>query len=208
MGLNGISESSFDSPFDYARLFGERCCEMIKATDGYCFILFTSYRMLSWTADYLHSKITNPLFIQGEYQRSELLHQYMQSKRGVLLGTSSFWEGIDVKGDQLRCVIIDKLPFKSPGDPVYKKRLQLVNSQGGNAFMDVQVPEATISLRQGVGRLIRDANDRGIVVLCDNRLNTKSYGRAMIDSLPPMPLSRNIDEIRSFAAGAFSRNNR
>ena len=226
MGLNGIKESSFDSPFDYqkqallyvpddlpdpsdrdyAGLFGKRCCEMIKATDGYCFILFTSYRMLSWTADYLHSKITNPLFIQGEYQRSELLHQYMKSTSGVLLGTSSFWEGIDVKGDQLRCVIIDKLPFKSPGDPVYKRRLQLVNSRGGNAFMDVQVPEATISLRQGVGRLIRDVNDRGIVVLCDNRLNTKSYGKAMIESLPPMPISRDIDEVRVFAEAAFKQN--
>jgi ATP-dependent DNA helicase DinG len=225
MGLSGISESSFDSPFDYekqallylpddlpdpsdreyARLFGECCCEMIKATDGYCFILFTSYRMLSWTADYLRSKVTNPLFIQGEYQRSELLHQYMKSKRGILLGTSSFWEGVDVKGDQLRCVIIDKLPFKSPGDPVYKKRLQLVNSQGGNAFMDVQIPEATISLRQGVGRLIRDAKDRGIVVLCDNRLNSKSYGKAMLESLPQMPVSSDINEVRLFAADAFSQ---
>ncbi len=227
MGLSGIGESSFDSPFDYEkqallyvpydlpdptdrdypRLFGERCCEMIKVTDGYCFILFTSYRMLRWTADYLQSKITNPLFIQGEYQRSELLNRYLQSKQGVLLGTSSFWEGVDVKGDQLRCVIIDKLPFKSPGDPVYKKRLQLVNSRGGNAFMDVQIPEATISLRQGVGRLIRDTNDRGIVVLCDNRLNSKSYGKAMLESLPRMPLSRDINEVRSFAAGAFSQSN-
>ncbi len=220
MGLGGIEASSFDSPFDYptqamlfvpddlpdpsdrdyARLFGQRCCELIKATDGYCFILFTSYRMLSWTAEYLHSKIDNPLFIQGEYQRSELLHQYMKSSRGVLLGTSSFWEGVDVKGDQLRCVIIDKLPFKSPQDPVYKKRLQLVNSQGGNAFMDVQIPETTISLRQGVGRLIRDVNDRGIVVLCDNRLNSKSYGKAMIDSLPAMQFSSEIDEVTAFAA--------
>ena len=223
MGLTGISESRFDSPFDYqkqallyipddlpdpsdknyAGLFGERCRALIEATGGYCFILFTSYRMLSWTADYLQGKITNPLFIQGEYQRSDLLHQYMKSAGGVLLGTSSFWEGIDVKGDQLRCVIIDKLPFKSPGDPVYKKRLQLVNSQGGNAFMDVQVPEATISLRQGVGRLIRDINDRGIVVLCDNRLNTKSYGRAMIDSLPPMPVSNNLERVKVFAKTAF-----
>lgn len=223
MGLSGIDESQFDSPFDYqkqamlyvpddlpdpsdrdyAKLFGQRCCELIKATDGYCFILFTSYRMLSWTAEYLRSKIDNPLFIQGEYQRSELLHQYMKSKSGILLGTSSFWEGIDVKGDQLRCVIIDKLPFKSPGDPVYKKRLQLVNSQGGNAFMDVQIPEATISLRQGVGRLIRDVNDRGIVVLCDNRLNSKSYGKAMISSLPAMRFSSDMDEVRAFSGEAF-----
>ncbi len=223
MGLGGIEESSFDSPFDfptqamlyvpddlpdpsdrdYAKLFGQRCCELIEATDGHCFILFTSYRMLSWTAEYLRSKIDNPLFIQGDYQRSELLRQYMKSSSPVLLGTSSFWEGIDVKGDQLRCVIIDKLPFKSPQDPVYKKRLQLVSSQGGNAFMDVQIPEATISLRQGVGRLIRDVNDRGIVVLCDNRLNSKSYGKAMISSLPDMRFSSDIEAVKGFAKKAF-----
>ncbi len=225
MGLNGIGESSFDSPFDYqkqallyvpdnlpdpsdreyARTFGECCRELIKATDGYCFILFTSYRMLDWTADYLRSKIPNPLFIQGDYQRSELLNQYMKSSKGVLLGTSSFWEGIDVKGDQLRCVIIDKLPFKSPGDPVYKRRLQLVNSQGGNAFMDVQIPEATISLRQGVGRLIRDVGDRGVVALCDNRLNSKSYGKAMINSLPAMMMSCDLAQVRAFAEKEFGQ---
>ncbi|MCP4186258.1 MAG: ATP-dependent DNA helicase [Gammaproteobacteria bacterium] len=224
MGLGGIDESRFESPFDYqkqailylpdnlpdpsdnqyAKLFGECCRELITAADGHCFILFTSYRMLTWTAQYLTSKIENPLFIQGEYQRGELLHQYMESNRGVLLGTSSFWEGVDVKGDRLRCVIIDKLPFKSPGDPVYKRRLQLVNKQGGNAFMDVQIPEATISLRQGVGRLIRDINDRGIVALCDNRLNSKSYGKAMLESLPAMQLTRDIDEVKAFAEKAFS----
>ena len=223
MGLNGIPQSSFDSPFDYrkqailylpddlpdpsdrdyTRLFGERCRSLIEATHGYCFILFTSYRMLRWTAQYLDSKITNPLFIQGDYQRSDLLQRYIKSTGGVLLGTSSFWEGIDVKGDQLRCVIIDKLPFKSPGDPVYKKRLQLVNSQGGNAFMDVQVPEATISLRQGVGRLIRDINDRGIVVLCDNRINSKPYGKAMIDSLPAMSKTNSLQDVQTFARDVF-----
>ena len=117
----------------------------------------------------------------------------------VLLGTSSFWEGVDVKGDQLRCVIIDKLPFKSPQDPVYRRRIQRVNQRGGNAFFEVQIPEATISLRQGVGRLIRDAGDRGIVALCDNRLRTKGYGRGMLDSLPPMLRSTDLDEIKTFA---------
>ncbi len=223
MGLHDINQSRFDSPFDYekqallylpdnlpdpadsqyAKLFAECCRELIAATDGHCFILFTSYRMLTWTAQYLASKIDNPLFSQGDYQRSELLHRYMKSKRGVLLGTSSFWEGVDVKGDQLRCVIIDKLPFKSPGDPVYKKRLQLVNSQGGNAFMDIQIPEATISLRQGVGRLIRDIEDRGIVALCDNRLNSKSYGKAMLESLPAMPISRDLADVVTFAKKEF-----
>ena len=117
----------------------------------------------------------------------------------MLLGTSSFWEGVDVKGDQLRCVIIDKLPFKSPQDPVYRKRIQQVNQKGGNAFFEVQIPEATISLRQGVGRLIRDIGDRGIVALCDNRLNTKSYGKGMLESLPSMRRSSDLEEIKAFA---------
>jgi ATP-dependent DNA helicase DinG len=224
LGLDDIEAVHFDSPFDYlkqsllyvpvhlpdpsepdyAKIFGKLCSEMIKATRGYCFILFTSYRMLDWTADYLRSKINNQLFVQGEFQRSELLQQYLKASNPVLLGTSSFWEGVDVKGDRLRCVIIDKLPFKSPQDPVYNRRLQLVNKNGGNAFVDVQIPEATIGLRQGVGRLIRDVNDQGIVVLCDNRINSKAYGAKILDSLPPMRRSNELSEVKEFAASRFA----
>jgi ATP-dependent DNA helicase DinG len=220
LGLDGIDCASFDSPFDYEKqallylpaqlpdpsderyplLFGELCRRLIEACAGHCFILFTSYRMLSWTAEFLRAHLDYPLLVQGELQRNELLHQFIESDNPILLGTSSFWEGVDVKGDQLRCVIIDKLPFKSPQDPVYRKRLQRVNQQGGNAFVEVQIPEATISLRQGVGRLIRDVGDRGIVALCDNRLNTKSYGRGMLASLPPMRRSADLDEVLEFAA--------
>ena len=110
---------------------------------------------------------------------------------------------MDVKGDQLRCVIIDKLPFKSPQDPVYRRRLQLANENGGNAFVDIQIPEATISLRQGVGRLIRDVDDRGIVALCDNRLNSKSYGAKLIESLPPMKRGNDLTEVKRFATSTF-----
>ena len=217
LGLHGIDCASFDSPFDYqqqallyvpdlpepsderyALLFGELCRQLINITQGHCFILFTSYRMLTWCAEFLRSQIDYPLLVQGEMQRSELLQQFVESKNPILLGTNSFWEGVDVKGDQLRCVIIDKLPFKSPGDPVYRKRLQQVNAEGGNAFFQIQVPETTLSLRQGVGRLIRDINDRGIVVLCDNRLNSKSYGRGMIESLPPMRKVTDLDQIKQF----------
>ncbi len=224
LGLNDIEAVSFDSPFDYqkqallyipdhlpdpsepdyAKIFGELCCEIIEATQGYCFILFTSYRMLDWTAGYLRSKINNRLFVQGDFQRSELLQQYLNTDNPVLLGTSSFWEGVDVKGDRLRCVIIDKLPFKSPQDPVYNRRLQLVNKNGGNAFIDVQIPEATIGLRQGVGRLIRDVNDQGIVVLCDNRMNSKTYGVKFLESLPPMKLSNELSKVKEFAASRFA----
>ena len=219
LGLDGIDSTSFDSPFDYQqqamlylpthlpepsddrypRVFGELCRELVEACAGHCFILFTSYRMLTLTAEYLRSQVDYPLLIQGELQRNELLQQFIKIDNPVLLGTSSFWEGVDVKGDQLRCVIIDKLPFKSPHDPVYRRRIQQVNQQGGNAFFEVQVPEATISLRQGVGRLIRDIGDHGIVALCDNRLHTKSYGKGMLESLPPMRRSSDLDEIRAFA---------
>ncbi len=220
LGLGDIECAGFDSPFDYRRqallylpvdlpdpaddryplLFGEMCRRLLDATQGHGFILFTSYRMLDWTAEFLRSRIDWPLLVQGELQRSELLQRFMQLENPVLLGTSSFWEGVDVKGDRLRCVIIDKLPFKSPHDPVYRRRLQRVRQQGGNAFVDIQLPEATIALRQGVGRLIRDVNDRGIVALCDNRLHTKSYGRSMLQSLPPMRRSSNLDEVIEFAA--------
>jgi ATP-dependent DNA helicase DinG len=219
LGLEGIDDASFDSPFDYQQqamlylpthlpepaddryplLFGELCRDLVEACSGHCFILFTSYRMLTLTAEYLRAQIDYPLLVQGELQRNELLQQFIKTENPVLLGTSSFWEGVDVKGDQLRCVIIDKLPFKSPHDPVYRKRIQQVNQNGGNAFFEVQIPEATISLRQGVGRLIRDIGDFGIVVLCDNRLNTKSYGKGMLASLPPMRRSSDLDEIRTFA---------
>ncbi|MFC1560372.1 ATP-dependent DNA helicase [Pseudomonadota bacterium] len=219
LGLGDIECASFESPFDYSQqallylpqnlpepsderypmIFGELCRQLVEACSGHCFILFTSYRMLSWTAEYLRAHSKYPLLVQGELQRNELLQQFVRVENPVLLGTSSFWEGVDVKGDQLRCVIIDKLPFKSPQDPVYRKRIQRVNKAGGNAFFEVQIPEATISLRQGVGRLIRDAGDRGIVALCDNRLNTKGYGRGMLDSLPPMRRSTDLEEVQAFA---------
>ena len=220
LGLADIECARFDSPFDYAQqallylpqnlpepsdarypmLFGELCRELVQACQGHCFILFTSYRMLSLTAEYLRAHSKYPLLVQGELQRNELLQQFVRVENPVLLGTSSFWEGVDVKGDQLRCVIIDKLPFKSPQDPVYRKRIQRVNQAGGNAFFEVQIPEATISLRQGVGRLIRDAGDRGIVALCDNRLHSKGYGRGMLDSLPPMRRSTDLEEVKAFAS--------
>ncbi len=206
LGIEDTPASRFDSPFDFARqarlflpadlpppgdagffpAFADLCCELIAASGGNAFLLFTSYRMLSLTARELRRRLRNPLFVQGEQQRSELLDAYLNTPHAVLLGTSSFWEGIDVKGDKLTLVIIDKLPFKSPGDPVYKRRLQYAAEQGLNAFTDVQVPEATIALRQGVGRLIRDIQDRGLVMLADERLRSKPYGRGMLDSLPPM----------------------
>ena len=175
------------------------CVHLIQATQGNAFILFTSYRMLSFVEQQLVKKISYPLCVQGRKQRSELLRDYLQTPSAVLLGTSSFWEGVDVKGDKLKLVVIDKLPFKSPGDPLYRHRLQRANQSGGNAFADIQIPEAIISLRQGVGRLIRDINDRGVVMIADSRLTGKNYGRQMVDSLPPMQRTRKLEEAIAFA---------
>ncbi len=219
LGIDDMGCSNFISPFDYqkqallylpetlpapsddnfAEAFANECCELINATQGNCFILFTSYRMLSLTSRILSRRLKNKLFIQGEQQRSELLSNYMKAQNPILLGTSSFWEGVDVKGDKLKLVIIDKLPFKSPGDPVYKRRLQRVAETGGNAFKDVQIPEATISLRQGVGRLIRDITDTGIVMIADNRLRSKSYGKDFLDSLPDMKQCSKLQQALLFA---------
>lgn len=219
LGIDHLACSNFESPFDYQKqallylpqtfpqpssnefpeAFVNQCCELINATQGNCFILFTSYRMLTLAASMIRNRIKNRLFIQGEQQRSELLKDYLKTPHAVLLGTSSFWEGVDVKGDKLKLVIIDKLPFKSPSDPVYKQRLKLVSDQGGNAFNDVQIPEATISLRQGVGRLIRDINDRGLVMIADNRLLTKGYGKAMLKSLPDMKKVSTLEEALAYA---------
>jgi ATP-dependent DNA helicase DinG len=115
-----------------------------------------------------------------------------------LLGTSSFWEGVDVRGEALSCVIIDKLPFASPGDPVWQARIDALKEQGGNPFLDEQLPHAVITLKQGVGRLIRDVNDRGVLVICDPRLVAKSYGRVFLNSLPDMKRTRDFNEVVAF----------
>jgi ATP-dependent DNA helicase DinG len=136
--------------------------------------------------------------VQGEAPRRELLARFRDLGNAVLLGTSSFWEGVDVRGEALSCVIIDKLPFGSPGDPVLQARIEALRSQGLNPFMQYQLPAAVIALKQGIGRLIRDAGDRGVLVVCDPRLRTRSYGRIFLGSLPEMPRTHSINEVEAF----------
>lgn len=217
LGLNDIKGTILDSPFNYQQqsvlylpqnmpepssdqflnAFCDECVELITLFNGNTFLLFTSYYMMQRAAEVLRRRLSHTFFVQGEQQRSDLLKHYMETDHAVLLGTSSFWEGIDVKGTKLQCVIIDKLPFKSPGDPVYKKRLSVAN-QKGNAFMDIQIPEATISLKQGVGRLIRDVADTGVVMLADARLTNKSYGEHILDSLPEMTRVTHMSDVKTF----------
>jgi ATP-dependent DNA helicase DinG len=138
------------------------------------------------------------MLVQGAAPRSELLEEFARLGNAVLLGTSSFWEGVDVRGEALSCVIIDKLPFASPGDPVLQARIDAMRKNGDNPFMEYQVPQAVIALKQGAGRLIRDVSDRGVLVLCDPRLLTKPYGKLFINSLPPLARTRDLEAVQAF----------
>jgi ATP-dependent DNA helicase DinG len=138
------------------------------------------------------------LLVQGEAPRDLLLQNFREAGNAVLLGTGSFWEGVDVKGPALAVVVIDKLPFAVPDDPVLKARLAAIEQRGGNPFFEEQVPQAAITLKQGVGRLIRDTQDFGIVMLCDRRVVTKPYGRIILDSLPPMRRTESLSEVTEF----------
>ncbi len=224
LGLEDVHQLKLDSPFDYQRnallylpdgmpepnhpdystAFVACAREVLEASRGRAFLLFTSHSALRSAAAQLQDTLDYPVLVQGSAPRRELLERFRYLGNAVLLGTSSFWEGVDVRGEALSCVIIDKLPFSSPGDPVLQARIEALRQQGRNPFMDYQLPAAVINLKQGVGRLIRDCNDRGVLVLCDPRLRTKSYGRVFLNSLPKMPRSSSIDSVHEFFAGVES----
>jgi ATP-dependent DNA helicase DinG len=154
--------------------------------------LFTSHRALRRAAELLRARATGWVFlVQGEAPRNELLERFRRTENAVLLGSASFWEGVDVQGAALSCVMIDKLPFEYPDEPVLQARFADMEEQGRRPFVDYQLPNAVIALRQGVGRLIRDATDKGVLVLFDPRLYTKSYGRVFLNSLPAIPVTRD-----------------
>jgi ATP-dependent DNA helicase DinG len=175
---------------------------ILEASGGRAFLLFTSHRALREGAAILTQRLGAdppfPVLVQGAAPREALLNRFREHGAAVLLGTSSFWEGVDVKGAALSVVVIDKLPFAAPDDPVLKARLEAIERRGGNPFFEEQVPQAVIALKQGVGRLMRDAEDFGVIVLCDQRLRTRGYGRTFLDSLPPMPRTEQLDEVRVF----------
>jgi ATP-dependent DNA helicase DinG len=188
---------------DYTRAVLDAVQPVLEASGGRAFLLFASHRALREAADVLRGGPW-PLFVQGEAPRHVLLQRFRDSGNGVLLGTASFREGVDVAGDALSVVVIDKLPFAAPDDPVFEARLDAIRRAGGNPFRDEQLPQAVIALKQGAGRLIRTETDRGVLVLCDPRLTGKSYGRVFLDSLPPLPRTRDVGDVRAFFAEAPS----
>lgn len=187
----------------YTSALVEALLPVLEASGGRAFVLFASHRALREAAAALRGGPW-PLFVQGEMPRAQLLQQFRESGNGVLLGAASFREGVDVAGDALSVVVIDKLPFAAPDDPVFEARLQAVRRSGGNPFRDEQLPQAVIALKQGVGRLIRTESDRGVLVLCDPRLVGKSYGRIFLESLPPIPSTRDVADVAAFFAEACS----
>ncbi|MGB0133643.1 ATP-dependent DNA helicase [Dokdonella sp.] len=224
LGLEDPHSLCLDSPFDYANQalaylpknlpepaapdFTERVVEavipVLQASGGRAFLLFTSHRALRRAAELLEGRVPWPLFVQGSVPRHQLLSGFRESGNGVLLGAASFWEGVDVAGEALSVVVIDKLPFAAPDDPVLVARLEVLRESGINPFVEWQIPNAVIALKQGVGRLIRDINDRGVLVLCDPRLTTKGYGKTFLASLPGFPRTRELADIEEFFSDAES----
>jgi ATP-dependent DNA helicase DinG len=218
LGLQDADTLNLDSPFDYKNhalmwlpeglpeprdpsfvpLLLEQVRPVLKASKGRAFMLFTSHRALKQAAELLTGTIDHPLFVQGEMPRSMLLEAFRESGDGILLGSASFWGGVDVMGDALSLVIIDKLPFAPPNDPVMVARSSQLRQHGGNPFMELFLPQAVIALKQGAGRLIRDVNDKGVLVICDRRLTSKGYGSVFLESLPPMRQTLDRDHVLEF----------
>ena len=171
---------------------------LLRITRGRAFVLFTSYANLRDVRDRLDPTLPYPLLVQGTAPRSVLLREFRATPNAVLLATSSFWQGVDVAGEALSCVVIDKLPFASPGDPLTAARMEQIDADGGNPFSDYQVPLAILTLLQGIGRLLRHRTDRGVLALLDPRLRTRGYGRRFLDSLPPAPVTHDLARVARF----------
>jgi len=218
LGVQRAHEARLASEFDYTRqaiLYlpkkmpdprspqfvaeaGREVVDILRRTDGRAFVLFTSYANLRQVHELAAAQLPYPILVQGSAPRSTLLRDFKATPNAVLFATSSFWQGVDVVGEALSCVIIDKLPFASPGDPITSARIEAINAAGGNAFGEYQIPLAILALQQGLGRLIRHRQDRGVLAILDPRLRTMGYGRRFLASLPPAPVTHDPYRIDKF----------
>ncbi len=218
LGLQPKQQFSLPSPFDYqsqARLCVPRylpepntpgmadklvrmLSPIIEHNQGRCFFLCTSHSMMRELGERFRESLSLPVLLQGETSKQKTLAEFMELGNALLVATGAFWEGIDVRGDALSCVIIDKLPFTAPDDPLLKARIEDCQLRGGEPFAQVQIPDAVITLKQGVGRLIRDRSDKGALIVCDNRLVTRDYGGTFLRSLPDIPRTRDLGVIKEF----------
>ena len=221
LGLKAAGEVRLDSEFDYARqsilylprnmpdprapafagAAARQVIEILRRTRGRAFVLFTSYSNLREVHRIASAELEYPIFVQGTAPRSALLREFKGTPNSILLATSSFWQGVDVAGEALSCVIIDKLPFASPGDPITAARIEAIGARGGSAFGEYQVPLAILTLKQGLGRLLRHRQDRGVLAVLDPRLRSMGYGRRFLASLPPAPLTHQLTDVERFFSG-------
>jgi len=197
--LDGMPDPTTDKD-RYERSAVEMIQRFAARTDGHAFVLFTSYAQMKEIYERLLGELEFPMLLQGDAPKTALLEEFRLTPNSVLFATSSFWQGVDVQGEQLSCVIIDRLPFAVPTDPVVSARIKALNDEGGNAFFDYQVPAAVITLKQGFGRLIRSLHDRGLLALLDNRILKKAYGRVFIDSLPNYKRTTDLEQVERFFA--------
>jgi ATP-dependent DNA helicase DinG len=174
---------------------------VLRTTHGRAFCLFTSYSQMRTLYERLLPVLDYPILLHGTAPRKALLDEFRATPNSVLFGTSSFWQGVDVQGEALSCVIIDRLPFAVPSDPVVQARMKAIEESGGKPFFDYQVPEAVLTLKQGFGRLIRSLEDRGVLVLLDPRITRQRYGQVFLQSLPPYRITQNIGDVEAFFAG-------
>ncbi len=218
LGITQAEELTLPSEFDYATqallylpprmpdprepgfalAAGRQVVELLKRSQGRAFVLFTSYASLRAVQAIAEMALDYPMLVQGTAPRSQLLKQFRETPNSVLFATSSFWQGVDVVGEALSCVIVDKLPFASPGDPITAARIDAIRASGGEPFGEYQVPLAILALQQGLGRLIRHRRDRGVLAVLDPRMQTKGYGRRFIASVPPAPIVRDLDAVEAF----------
>jgi ATP-dependent DNA helicase DinG len=178
----------------------EQIVPLIEACQGRCFFLFTSYEALNWVAEHLPKMLSSyPILVQGSESKAILLARFRSAGNAVLLGTATFWEGVDIQGEALSCVIIDKIPFMNPQDPIIQAKIAHFARLGQSGFEVYSLPAAVIALKQGVGRLIRGVQDRGIVVIADPRLTSRAYGEVIFKSLPAFQRTRDWYKVLAFA---------
>jgi ATP-dependent DNA helicase DinG len=182
----------------FTRTAADEIEKILHASRGRAFVLFTSYGQMRQVYDLLKGRLDHPTMLQGDAPRTALIETFRNTAGAVLFATSSFWQGIDVQGEQLSCVIIDRLPFAVPSDPVIAARTDAITKSGGNAFYEYQIPQAALSLKQGFGRLIRGSSDRGVLALLDNRITRQKYGRVFFDSLPAYRFTSKIEDVQDF----------